>query len=160
MKPASGLSLLEKRMVSRMNSKESTRRKSAKSRYKSGVRFVVLRFHGDELDPAELTAILGTPTRAYAKGEPVGMSLKRPFLGRTGMWSLSTRTLDLGPDIGTHLAYIWGRVEPHLDALEKFASTVTVDLQATYEKSPPKRKQPIPVLKPRFERLGIHELTL
>jgi Domain of unknown function (DUF4279) len=130
------------------------------------VRFVVLRFYGDDLNPDELTAILGPPTRAYAKGAPVAPNLKPPFLGRTGLWSLSTLTLDLGPDIKVHLAYLWGRVEPHLDELEKLLSDrhVIIELQPTYVKTrtsrTPKRK-PLPVsMKPRFERLGVHEMTL
>jgi hypothetical protein len=133
---------------------------------KPATRFVVLRFYGDDLVPDELTAVLGPATRAYAKGQPVGPNLKRPFLGRTGLWSLSTLALDLGPNIEVHLAYIWGRVEPHLDELERLLSRrrVTIEVQPIYAKP---RNSRTPKHKPlpgrhvdRFGRLGVHEMTL
>jgi len=48
-----------------------------------------LRFGGDDLDPAEVSRLLGaTPTLAYRKGEPWLTPNGQKIIGRTGVWML------------------------------------------------------------------------
>src|SRR5713101_3492581 len=70
--------------------------------------FVTLRFAGDELDPAEISAVLPVkPTRSHRKGEeffagPHAGNLR----GRTGIWFLATDALVDSDDLADHLAFI------------------------------------------------------
>ena len=50
-----------------------------------------LRFYGDDLDPAEISALLGAkPTESWKKGDKlVGKSLGHIRIAKTGMWRLS-----------------------------------------------------------------------
>lgn len=70
--------------------------------------FVTLRFAGDDLDPAEISAILPIePTRAHRKDEeffagPHAGNLR----GRTGIWFLATDKLVPSDDLSDHLAFV------------------------------------------------------
>lgn len=70
--------------------------------------FVTLRFAGDDLDPAEISAVLPVkPTRAYRKGEgffagPHAGKLR----GRTGMWFLATDRLVPSDDLNDHFVFM------------------------------------------------------
>src|SRR4051794_9710713 len=75
--------------------------------------FATLRFSGSELNPGELTDVLGVaPSLAYRKGERYSDSPKRfatgtaPRIGRTGMWFFSTNGDVQEPNITMHLARI------------------------------------------------------
>jgi Domain of unknown function (DUF4279) len=51
---------------------------------------VAVRFGGDDLDPALISAALGaTPELAYAKGGAWATPAGKPMVGRTGVWNLS-----------------------------------------------------------------------
>ena len=70
--------------------------------------FVTLRFAGDELDPAEISAILPiTPIRAHRKGEEFYAGPNAGVLrGRTGIWFLATDKLVDSDDLADHLRLI------------------------------------------------------
>src|SRR5437879_1735146 len=65
--------------------------------------FATLRFSGDQLDPARVTAILGVePTTAYRKGEVYRRNSGHEVRGRTGVWYLSTRRSVHSNDLADH----------------------------------------------------------
>lgn len=70
--------------------------------------FVTLRFAGDDLDPAEIAAILPiAPTRAHRKGGTFFAGPRAGHLrGRTGIWFLSTDTHVASDDLGDHLEFV------------------------------------------------------
>lgn len=70
--------------------------------------FVTLRFAGDDLDPAEISAILQVkPTRAHKKGEEfVAGPHAGKLRGRTGIWFLATDNLVNSDDLRDHLRVI------------------------------------------------------
>jgi hypothetical protein len=70
--------------------------------------FVTLRFAGDDLDPAGISAILPiAPTRAHRKGEQFFAGPHAGQLrGRTGIWFLSTNKLIPSDDLGDHLEFV------------------------------------------------------
>jgi len=70
--------------------------------------FVTLRFAGDDLDPAEISAVLPVaPTRAHRKGEEffAGPQSGR-LLGRTGIWFLATDRLVPSDRLDDHFALV------------------------------------------------------
>jgi hypothetical protein len=104
----------------------------------TGKAFVTLRFAGDELDPAEISAILPVkPTRAHRKGEEFVAGLRAGNLrGRTGIWFLATDKLVHSDDLDDHLRFVHkllypepndaGRVEKLRDILERAHSRVHI----------------------------------
>ena len=76
--------------------------------------FVTLRFAGDDLDPAEISAILPiAPTRAHRKGETfLAGPHAGPLRGRTGIWFLSTDKHVPSDDLGDHLEFVWTLLYP------------------------------------------------
>ena len=70
--------------------------------------FVTLRFAGDELDPAEISAILPVePTRAHKKGKEFFAGPNAGKLrGRTGIWFLATDKLVDSDDLADHLRFV------------------------------------------------------
>jgi hypothetical protein len=70
--------------------------------------FVTLRFAGDDLDPAEISAILPiAPTRAHRKGETFFAGPHAgPLRGRTGIWFLSTDKQVPSDNLGDHLEFV------------------------------------------------------
>jgi hypothetical protein len=70
--------------------------------------FVTLRFAGDDLDPAEISAILPIkPSRAHRKGEEFYAGPRAGTLrGRTGMWFLATDKLVDSDDLADHLRLV------------------------------------------------------
>jgi Family of unknown function (DUF5677)/Domain of unknown function (DUF4279) len=70
--------------------------------------FATLRFAGDALDPAEISAVLRVaPTRAHGKGEEFVAGPRAGTLhGRTGMWFLATDKLVRSDDLQDHLQFI------------------------------------------------------
>jgi hypothetical protein len=87
--------------------------------------FATLRFAGDDLDPAEISAILPVvPTRAHRKGEEFFSGPRAGHLrGRTGIWFLSTDQHVASDDLGDHLEFVRTLLHPQsgdsfrLDAL-------------------------------------------
>ena len=77
--------------------------------------FVTLRFAGDDLDPAEISAILRIePTRAHRKGEVfLAGSHAGKLRGRTGMWFLATDKLVNSDNLNEHLAFVQTLVNPN-----------------------------------------------
>lgn len=76
--------------------------------------FVTLRFAGDDLDPAEISAILPVaPTRAHKKGEEFFAGPHAGMLtSRTGMWFLATDKLVDSDDLGDHLEFVQTLLHP------------------------------------------------
>ena len=76
--------------------------------------FVTLRFAGDDLDPAEISAILPVaPTRTHKKGEEFFAGAHAGKLrGRTGIWFLSTDKLVASDDLDDHFRCIENLLYP------------------------------------------------
>src|SRR5512147_1466742 len=76
--------------------------------------FVTLRFAGDDLDPAKISAILPiTPTRAHRKGETFFAGPHAGDLrGRTGIWFLSTDKHVPSDDLADHLEFMRTLLHP------------------------------------------------
>ena len=68
----------------------------------------VLRFAGDELEPSEISDILGVrATRAYRKGEEYFAGARTGMArGRIGIWLLSTDEAVDGQDLSQHISYL------------------------------------------------------
>jgi Domain of unknown function (DUF4279) len=66
--------------------------------------YATLRFVGDELDPAQISAVLPVaPMRAHRKGETFYAGPRAgKLVGRTGIWYFDTRDL-ASPDLADHL---------------------------------------------------------
>ena len=79
--------------------------------------FVTLRFAGDDLDPAQISAILPiAPTRAHRTGEEFFAGPHAGTLrGRTGAWFLSTDKLVPDDRLGHHLKFIEKLLRPPQD---------------------------------------------
>ena len=76
--------------------------------------FVTLRFAGDELDPAEISATLPVkPTRAHEKGEEFFAGPHAGKLrGRTRIWFLATDKLVDSDDLTDHLRFVQDLLYP------------------------------------------------
>jgi hypothetical protein len=70
--------------------------------------FVILRFAGDDRDPAEISAILSiAPTHAHRKGETFFAGPHAGDLrGRTGIWFLLADKHVPSDDLGDHLEFV------------------------------------------------------
>jgi hypothetical protein len=70
--------------------------------------FVTLRFAGDDLDPAAISAVLPVaPTRAHKKGEGFFAGPHAGHLrGRIGIWFLATNKLVDSDDLDDHLTFV------------------------------------------------------
>ena len=70
--------------------------------------YATLRFTGDELEPREISDVLGAaPTRACRKGERYFAGPRAGELtGRTGIWLLSTDNVVSGSDLDRHVSYL------------------------------------------------------
>jgi Domain of unknown function (DUF4279) len=69
--------------------------------------YATLRFEGDNLDPAHISAILPvTPKRSHRKGEKFHAGPRAGDLtGRTGIWYFDTRDM-ASQDLSDHLRFI------------------------------------------------------
>jgi hypothetical protein len=88
-----------------------------------------LRIIGDDLDPEEITRLLGcAPTRAEFKGQLLrGKSSARERIARTGRWSLEAA--DRAPDdLNDQIMEIVGRLTPDLDVWVSLANRFRMDL--------------------------------
>jgi hypothetical protein len=70
--------------------------------------YAILRFAGDELEPSEISDILGVgATRAYCKGEEYFAGPRAGMVkGHTGIWLLSTDELVNSSDLERHISYL------------------------------------------------------
>jgi hypothetical protein len=70
--------------------------------------YAILRFAGEQLDPCEISKILGVaPTRAYRKGEEYFAGPRTGMVrGRIGIWLLSTDELVDSRDLEQHISYL------------------------------------------------------
>jgi hypothetical protein len=70
--------------------------------------YAILRFAGDELEPSEMSDILGVrATRAYRKGEKYFAGARAGMInGRTGIWLFSTEEVVNSSDLGRHISYL------------------------------------------------------
>lgn len=82
--------------------------------------FATLRFMGDELDPAHISAILPVvPKRAYRKGEIFDVRAHAgPATGRTGIWYFDTSDLR-SRDLVDHLRRIVRLLYPEPDDFDR-----------------------------------------
>jgi hypothetical protein len=77
--------------------------------------YASLRFAGDELEPSEISGILGVDaTRAYGKGERYFAGPRTGMIaGRTGIWLLSTDEVVSGSDLDRHISYLFKLIFAH-----------------------------------------------
>ena len=77
--------------------------------------YAILRFAGDELEPYEISDLLGVgPTRAYRKGERYFAGPRAGMItGRTGIWLLSTDGVVTGSDLDQHISYLFKLIFEH-----------------------------------------------
>lgn len=82
--------------------------------------FATLRFMGDDLDPAHVSAILPVaPKRAHRKGEIFDAGARAgPLVGRIGIWYFDTRGLQ-SRDLLAHLRQIVRVLYPEADNFER-----------------------------------------
>jgi hypothetical protein len=87
---------------------------------------VTLRIGGDDLNPSELSQLLGaTPTFACVKGEPRKPGSKA--IARTGQWSL--RAADAEPaDMDSQISEILGKLPSDLDIWRSLGARYEIDL--------------------------------
>jgi Domain of unknown function (DUF4279) len=71
--------------------------------------YAILRFAGDELEPSEISDILGIgATRAYRKGEKYFAGPRAGMItGRTGIWLFSTEEVIDTSDLDRHISYLF-----------------------------------------------------
>jgi len=89
----------------------------------------VLRFFGDDLDPDEVSALLGcNPTSAVRKGDILTMgSTGRTRIAKTGRWSLNAA--DCGPeDIESQVFAILGGLTGDMDVWRSLSKRFEADL--------------------------------
>lgn len=82
---------------------------------------VMFRIVGDEIDPDEITKLLGIqPTRSFAKDEEYnsksGQVLQRPI----GHWSICSEGLVNSTSTEKHARYLLNILEPSIDAVGKY----------------------------------------
>lgn len=85
-----------------------------------------LRFDGDDLDPDELTRLLGaSPTEAYRRGDTVQRP-KPPHPASEGTWAIQTKRSTR--DIEEQLIELFARLTPDLEVWRSLTSRYDVDL--------------------------------
>lgn len=90
---------------------------------------VTLRIFGDDLNPAEVSRLLGCqPSIAYAKGDAlIGRTIGRERIARTGSWRLKSDE-DRGVDLAAQIEKLLSRVNGDLDVWKKLAQKYEVEL--------------------------------
>ncbi|QGY81294.1 DUF4279 domain-containing protein [Sphingorhabdus lacus] len=78
---------------------------------------ITLRFRGDDLDPEELTSLLGAiPTNAATKGAPLQSTGGRERVAKTGHWHLRVDPAEPGEEFDEQLIRLFKQLTPDLDA--------------------------------------------
>jgi hypothetical protein len=86
-----------------------------------------LRFFGDDLDPDEITALLGAnPTVGVRKGAAWKTSRGREIIARTGSWRLSVPRREPG-DLDAQIAEILAVLSDDLSVWAKLTSRYSAD---------------------------------
>jgi Domain of unknown function (DUF4279) len=82
--------------------------------------YATLRFAGDGLDPADISAVLPVaPIRAHCKGESFYAGPRAGnLIGRTGIWYYDTRDL-ASPDLADHLRRLVALLYPVPGSLDR-----------------------------------------
>jgi hypothetical protein len=88
-----------------------------------------LRVMGDDLDPQEVTRILGqTPTHAESKGDiRIGQRTGTRIVARTGIWRLDAMATEPA-DIGAQVEELFARLIADVAAWKGLAAAYRVDL--------------------------------
>jgi hypothetical protein len=68
--------------------------------------FVTFRIAGDNLEPKQVTELLGDPTLSYAKGETYTRK-GRTYVGRTGVWFISTDGVVKSNKLQDHVQFLF-----------------------------------------------------
>ena len=89
---------------------------------------VTLRFFSEELDPAELTAVLGMqPTDCYKKGQTRVLSTGKELIYKRGIWRLEVP--DRKPaDLEAQIAEVLGYLPQDLEVWRHLACVHEIDL--------------------------------
>ena len=89
---------------------------------------LALRFFGDDLDPAEVTALLGAkPTHARRKGDVRRHKNGRKTVARSGTWQLDVPDREPG-DLSGQLEQLFSRLTPDLSVWRALASRYQADV--------------------------------
>jgi hypothetical protein len=88
-----------------------------------------LRISGEELDPAEITDLLGcAPTAGQRKGDVLtGGVAGRSRIAKFGMWSLEASAQEPG-SLDTQITELLGRLTPSLEVWSSISQRYDVDL--------------------------------
>jgi hypothetical protein len=78
-------------------------------------------FHGDDLDPDEITRALGQPTRAAKKGGEYFYPANKRRIARTGQWSLSVEDAQPG-NLDHQIQTLFASLSDDLAAWRDFTS--------------------------------------
>jgi hypothetical protein len=87
-----------------------------------------LRISGDDLDPSEITSVLGCePTKAQRKGQTFTSSAGKTRVAKFGMWLLEAE--DRAPeDLDAQITEVLSRLTPSLEAWRSISGRYTIDL--------------------------------
>jgi hypothetical protein len=89
---------------------------------------VTLRISGDELDPVEITRVLGRPpTHGQRKGETLTGASGRTRIAKFGMWRLEAADRVPG-DLNGQIAELLGQLSPSLDVWRAIRAKYKMDL--------------------------------
>ncbi len=90
---------------------------------------VSLRISGDELNPEEITRLLGCePDKGWAKGDEVTTpNPKRPRIAKFGLWSLYSGVREPA-DLDYHVFNLLDRLTPDLEVWTNLASRFEIEL--------------------------------
>ena len=87
---------------------------------------VSLRFYGDDLDPDEVSGLLGSPPSGSVRRGDLVQLRTRSFTAPSGSWRLSTgQSTD---DIETQLVAMFGRLTDDLSVWQSLTSRFDADL--------------------------------
>lgn len=88
--------------------------------------FATLQFTGDQLDPCVMTAALDLePTFSVRKGQVYRHGRReREYVGRTGVWNLSTREMVRSPRLQDHLDFLGGLLSARSERLDEIRTLV------------------------------------
>lgn len=87
-----------------------------------------LRIYGDDLDPDEVTAVLGkSPSATARKGDVLYSGQKRERISRVGFWRLETERLSPG-DLDTQVSDLFKGTNDDVAAWRSITSKFNADL--------------------------------
>lgn len=87
-----------------------------------------LRFFGDDLDPDEISTLLGaTPTNAYRKGDVLFGPIGQVRIAKTGSWRLKATRRE-PEDLEAQIFELLDRLSPDLDVWRDLSTRYKTDL--------------------------------